>query len=162
MLREMTRVYVSDSVFQRLYNVKKYLCMFAILAYEIVEETSSVLEENETNPGERQKMVMMLRKDVIRKLRNGKPYYDYLNITFDRINTYFDRDPTKDSQAKYLHSPEGKASYVSASELRNFIKHVVEANTELNQLEHKMSTTEDEVDYTMMKQKYHKEIRKLR
>ena len=33
MLRELIKIFTSEKVFQKIFNVKKYMCMYALLAF---------------------------------------------------------------------------------------------------------------------------------
>lgn len=44
LLREIIRVFVCEDILVKMYNVKKYMCMFTVLAMEILEEAKSTLE----------------------------------------------------------------------------------------------------------------------
>ena len=59
MLRELIKIFTSDRVFHKIFNVKKYMCMYALLAFELVDTLSFIFEEEERREGERTNLCAM-------------------------------------------------------------------------------------------------------
>ena len=48
---------MAEAVFIRLYNVKKYMIMYCVIALEMVEETYEILSAEQKRRGERKKLM---------------------------------------------------------------------------------------------------------
>lgn len=43
LLREILKIFMSETLFARLYNIKKYMIMYSIIAHEMIEEAYDML-----------------------------------------------------------------------------------------------------------------------
>lgn len=85
-----------------MYNVKKYMCIFCVIACEMLEEAKTLLQCELEKPGERMNVRLILDRDV-RRLRHDKPYYTYLSSTFEKILSY-EKRKEGDHQGRYVRS----------------------------------------------------------
>lgn len=71
-------------------------------------------------------------------MKNDKNHYSYLQITYEKIEVYQQRDPSKDHQAKFAKQEEiGKIMMKYVEQAKKFAKEIQQLNEELNKLEGK-------------------------
>jgi hypothetical protein len=99
-IKEFIRLLVNDTVFGRVFNIKKYIFLYFSIAIEILEESKRFNKAERGQAGERKKLRIYLEKEL-KRMKNDKNHFGYLQTTYEKIEIYRTRDSAKDHQAKF-------------------------------------------------------------
>lgn len=134
-IKELIRLLVNDSLFGRIFNIKKYTLIYLAIAAEIFEEARRLAEVEKAKPKERKNVRLYLERNL-KRLKADKNHFSHLQSMYDKVLQYCSRDPEKDNQAKFAMKEEvGKIIMGYLRDIDGVIKQLQHDSESLNRLE---------------------------